>query len=164
MTFSHKCDLTVGPDCKIADTARIGYMEHGGRIVLGRDVRIRDEAILWTCGGEIVVGDRVVIGPRCILCGYGGLRIGDSAMIAPCVQMYAQNHGMAGHSDMIDQPSTGRGITIGRACWIGANAIILDGVTVHKGAVIGAGAVVTHDVPEYEEWAGNPAKPIGRRT
>ena len=52
---------------------------------------------------------------------------------------------------------------IGADVWIGANAVILSGVTVGNGAVIGAGSIVTHDVPPYEIWAGNPAKKIRNR-
>ena len=47
--------------------------------------------------------------------------------------------------------------------WIGLGAIVLSGVTIHNGAVIGAGSVVTHDVPSYEIWAGNPARKIRDR-
>lgn len=53
--------------------------------------------------------------------------------------------------------------TIGADVWVGANALILSGVTVGNGAVIGAGSVVTHDVPDYEIWAGNPARKIRQR-
>lgn len=49
-------------------------------------------------------------------------------------------------------------VVIDDYAWIGANAIILKGVYIGKGAVVGAGSVVTHDVPEYTVWAGNPAK------
>ena len=47
--------------------------------------------------------------------------------------------------------------------WIGIGSIIKAGVTIHNGAVVGAGSVVTHDVPAYEIWAGNPARLIRRR-
>lgn len=159
-----QCKSTIGPDCTIADTARIGYLERGGRIEIGCGVRIRDGAVLWTCGGRIVVGDRTVIGLNCVLCGYGGLTIGNDCMISPHAQIYAQNHGTARGASMAHQPSTGKGVTIGDDVWVGAGAVVLDGVTVHRGAVIGAGAIVTHDVPEYEMWAGNPARKIGERT
>lgn len=52
---------------------------------------------------------------------------------------------------------------IGNDVWIGANALIRSGVCIGNGAVIGMGSVVTHDVPAYEIWAGNPARCIGRR-
>lgn len=47
--------------------------------------------------------------------------------------------------------------------WIGIGSIIKAGITIHNGAVVGAGSVVTHDVPAYEVWAGNPAKLIRKR-
>lgn len=47
--------------------------------------------------------------------------------------------------------------------WIGIGVIVKAGVTIHNGAVVGAGSVVTHDVPAYEIWAGNPAKKIRDR-
>ena len=53
--------------------------------------------------------------------------------------------------------------TIENDVWIGIGAIIKAGITIHNGAVIGAGSVVTHDVPVYEVWAGNPAKKIKDR-
>ena len=57
----------------------------------------------------------------------------------------------------------GKKIKIHSDVWIGAGAIVLSGVTIGVGAVIGAGSVVTHDVPPYEIWAGNPAKKIRNR-
>lgn len=53
--------------------------------------------------------------------------------------------------------------TIENDVWVGLGAIIKAGVTIHNGAVVGAGSVVTHDVPAYEIWAGNPAKKIRDR-
>lgn len=53
--------------------------------------------------------------------------------------------------------------TIENDVWIGLGSTVISGVTIHNGAVIGAGSVVTHDVPAYEIWAGNPAKKIRDR-
>ncbi len=47
--------------------------------------------------------------------------------------------------------------------WVGAGSLIKSGITIHNGAVIGMGSVVTHDVPAYEVWAGNPARQIKDR-
>lgn len=52
---------------------------------------------------------------------------------------------------------------IGDYAFVGANAVVMPGVTVGVGAVVGAGAVVTHDVPPWEIWAGVPARKIGER-
>lgn len=54
-------------------------------------------------------------------------------------------------------------ITIGADVWIGANAVVLSGITIGHGAVVGAGSIVTHDIPPYEIWAGNPARKIKDR-
>ena len=60
-------------------------------------------------------------------------------------------------------PSSEKPVVIGNDVWIAANACITRGVTIGDGVVIGAGSIVTHDVPPYEIWAGVPAKKIGQR-
>jgi len=157
--------LIQGKGCKIDPKAYIGYEEHGGKIVLGANVRIKHDAILRTCTGDIIIGDNVSIGYMAIIHALGGVTIGSNTLISPCVQLYAQNHGIAKNELIMTQEQTGAGITIGEDCWIGAGAIITDGVVINKGAVVGAGAVVSSGtvIPEYEIWAGNPARKVGRR-
>ena len=55
-------------------------------------------------------------------------------------------------------------VKIGKDVWIGANAIVLKGITIGNGAILGAGSVVTKDIPPYEIWAGVPAKFIKERS
>ena len=57
-------------------------------------------------------------------------------------------------------PELGKPITVGEDCWFGGNCIVLPGVTIGNGVTIGAGSVVTKDVPDYVVVAGNPAKII----
>jgi len=90
--------------------------------------------------------------------------IGDNVMMGPNVSVYTSNHNF----DNLDIPMVEQGeiispVTIKDDVWIGANAIILPGVTIGKGAIIGAGSIVTKDVEEYTVVAGNPAKVIKRR-
>ena len=81
-------------------------------------------------------------------------------MIGPEVIIYTQNHSF----DRIDIPMCEQGfqeeckVEIGNDVWIGARVIILPGVKIGNGCVIGAGAVVTKDVPDYCVVGGNPAK------
>lgn len=87
----------------------------------------------------------------------GGISIGDYSLIGPGVNLLTINHQQNPYerSSTISKP-----IVIGRRVWIGAGAIFLSGVTVGDHAIISAGAVVTHDVPENAVVAGNPAKVI----
>lgn len=85
--------------------------------------------------------------------------LGDRVSIAPRVMLLALSHANASNIRKdIDTSKTQ--IIIGDDCWIGAGAIILNGVTIGTGAVIGAGSVVTKDVEPYTIVAGNPAKKI----
>ena len=63
----------------------------------------------------------------------------------------------------MSQKNIGKGIIIGNDVWLGASVIICDGVTIGDGVVVGAGSVVTKSIPDYEIWAGNPARKIGSR-
>lgn len=91
--------------------------------------------------------------------------IGDHVMMGPQVMMFTANH----RTDRLDIPMGHQGwtapekIVIGNDVWIGARVIILPGVHIGNGCVIGAGSVVTKDVPDYEIWAGNPAHKIRSR-
>lgn len=91
--------------------------------------------------------------------------IGNDVMMAPYVSVYTRNHRFENTEiPMRCQGSTKEmPVVISDDVWIGANVIILPGVTVGKGAVIAAGAVVTKDVPEFCVVGGNPAKVIKQR-
>ena len=85
--------------------------------------------------------------------------IGDHVTIGPNVTVFSAGHDP---STMDLEDNYGQ-ITIEQDVWIGGNVTILQGVTIHEGAVIGAGSVVTKDIPEYTINVGNPAKAIKKR-
>ncbi len=95
----------------------------------------------------------------------GPLEIGDNVMMGPEVMIFTSNH----RFDRIDIPMTcqereePKKVVVGDDVWIGARVIILSGVRVGNGVVIGAGSVVTHDVPDYAVVCGVPAKVIRYR-
>lgn len=155
--------IIVGNNCSISPKSLIGYKEHGGEIILGNNVTILEDCIIRTCTGIIKIGDFVSIGYGTIMHGLGGITIGSGTLISPRVQIYAQNHGIKGRTPIRDQKQTSKGIIIGQHSWIGASAIILDGVIIGNGSVIGAGSVVTKNVQSFEIWGGNPAVKIGER-
>ena len=91
--------------------------------------------------------------------------IGDNVMTGQELLIFTQNHRM----DRTDIPMGCQGnteskqVVIGNDVWIGSRVIILPGVHIGNGAVIGAGAVVTKDVPDFEVWGGNPARRLKSR-
>ncbi|RUP49884.1 maltose O-acetyltransferase [Jimgerdemannia flammicorona] len=96
---------------------------------------------------------------NCVLLDASRIEIGDRTLMAPNVQLYAATHPV----DPVVR-STGlelaRPIKIGKDCWIGGSAIVCPGVTIGDGVTVGAGSVVTKDVPSYVVVAGNPARII----
>lgn len=111
----------------------------------------------------LTIGDRSGIGIRCEI--YGQVTIGRDVMMGPEVVIYTSGHRFD-RTDipMMDQGSTEmRPVTIGNDVWIGRRVIIMPGVTIGDGCVIGAGAVVTKDIPPYSVVGGVPAKILKER-
>lgn len=108
---------------------------------------------------KIKIGQDTIIGKNCFLDGRGGLTIGNHVDIASDVLIYTNQHNV-NSADFGNQYGP---ITIDDYVFIGPRAIILPGVTIGRGAVIAAGAIVTKDVPSKQIWAGVPAKKIGLR-
>lgn len=109
------------------------------------------------CGKNIHIGKNVFINSGCRFQDQGGIFIGDDVLIGHNVVLATLNHGFAPEDRGTTYPAP---IYIGRAVWIGANATVLQGVTIGESAVIGAGAVVTKDVPSNTVVGGVPAKVI----
>lgn len=90
------------------------------------------------------------------------IEIGDKVLIASNVLVVNENHGndpIVSDSYM-DQPLTGKDVSIGDGCWLGEQVCILPGVSIGKRSIVGAGSVVTKSIPEYSIAVGNPAKVI----
>ena len=109
----------------------------------------------------IRIGQRTFVGEGTIMRGQGGITIGDQVLFGPRVQVLAVNHVFADPArPIMEQGITATGIRIDDGCWIGAGAIILDGVTIGRHACIGAGAVVTASVPAHSLAVGVPARVV----
>lgn len=136
-----------------------------GHILLGDDVWLsRGCYILAHRDVEVRIDDRAYIGHRSLLYGTGGIHIGQDALLANDVQLICGNHTFARRDIPIRaQPTVEQPIIIEEDVWLGASAIVLGGVTVGRGSVVGAGAVVTHDLPPYSIARGVPARIMGVR-
>jgi acetyltransferase-like isoleucine patch superfamily enzyme len=149
-----------GDGCFVAPSAVLTALERN-RIVCEDRSAIAADCYLR---GPIRLGKDVVLNARCHLHGgAAGIRIGAGSRVATGVTMFAYNHGLQPGTWIKDQPTTSRGIDVGVDVWIGANAGIVDGVTVGDHAVIGMGSIVTKNVAPWSIVAGNPARVIGDR-
>ncbi|RED18557.1 sugar O-acetyltransferase [Pontivivens insulae] len=110
-------------------------------------------------GYNIHLGADVFMNYGCVLLDVCPITIGDKTQIGPGVQIYAADH-PRDPAVRAAGLEIGRPVSIGRNVWIGGHAIILPGVTIGNDAIIGAGSVVTHDVPAGATVAGNPARII----
>ena len=110
-------------------------------------------------GKHIRLGEKVFLNFGCVLLDCAEIRIGPRTLLAPNVQMYAATHPLSAKVRASGLESA-KPITVGADVWIGGGAILLPGVTVGDRAVIGAGSVVTRDVPADSVVVGNPARVI----
>ncbi|MGY5452947.1 acyltransferase [Agarivorans sp. MS3-6] len=147
-------------NCFVAPDAQL-FAEPGRDITIGNNSFIAAQSFLH---GPITIGHDVAINHSCSIDGgKNGIVIGNNTRIANGVKIYAFNHGMHPDTPIWKQNNSSKGVYIGEDVWIGANACIVDGVTIGDHAVIGMGSVVTKSVTDWAIMAGNPAKIIGDR-
>lgn len=178
-------DVVLQPNTHVGGRSTIGSRSVVGpntRITastLGTDVRISESVV-----AESVIGDHATIGPFVQL--RGGARLGEGVHIGNFVEIKnatLEAGVKAGHLTYLGDASVGRGTnigagtitcnydgtnknrtTIGERAFIGSNSSLVAPVTIGDGALTGAGSVVTRDVPDGERVAGNPAKPLPKKT
>jgi acetyltransferase-like isoleucine patch superfamily enzyme len=109
----------------------------------------------------IELGHHVGINVGSIVFSHGRTRIGDNALIGPGVVISTAGHAFEDPSQPVrTQPVTVADIDIGAGSWIGSRAVIMPGVRIGVGAVVGAGSVVTSDVPANSLAVGVPARVV----
>lgn len=129
------------------------------RFWLGRKSVIESYCCINNAVGDVTIGDHTRVGIHCTV--IGPVCIGNHVNLAQGITVTALNHNFADSNRKIDEQGIStKPVVIGDDVWIGANAVILPGVTIGRHVVVAAGAVVTKDVPDYSLVAGVPAKEI----
>jgi acetyltransferase-like isoleucine patch superfamily enzyme len=113
--------------------------------------------------GTISLGERIFVGERTSIVSYQRITIGGSTMIGHNCSIMDNNHGTERGDLMANQQGRMEPVSIGEDCWLGVGVIVLPGVTIGKGTVVGAGAVVTRSLPENVVAAGVPARVVRPR-
>ncbi len=159
--------IGIGNGVRLMRDVCINALGLNSKVVVRANARIaRGVDISVTPYGDcsIEIGEFVYINAYTQIHGPGDIKIGNGCLIGSHVAIFANNHIFADPDIKIqDQGLSREGIVIEEDCWLGAGVKVLDGVTIGKGSVIGAGAVVTKDIPPYSVAVGVPAKVISSR-
>jgi Acetyltransferase (isoleucine patch superfamily) len=158
--------VLVDPTARLSPSARI-HPRHGS-LRIGANSSVAPGAIVQ---GNVDIGDNSSVQTGTILVGYGDrdtragrIVIGNNVRIAPFVQMIAGNHNFSDLTRPISEQGLSLApIVIEDDVWVSGRVVITAGVTVGRGSILAAGAVVTKDVPPYSIMGGVPAKLIRRR-
>jgi acetyltransferase-like isoleucine patch superfamily enzyme len=169
-----RATCVAGPGARIAPGARI--INIGGRselIRIGASSIVEGELLVFAHGGRIAVGDWCFIGPGTRIWSGSAIEIGHRVLVSHGVNIFDNlTHPVSprdrhahfrhiatqGHPRDIDLGD--RPVRIEDDAWIAAGATVLRGVRIGRGAIVGAAAVVTRDVPDYAVVAGNPARVV----
>jgi acetyltransferase-like isoleucine patch superfamily enzyme len=170
VTVEYPRCLTVGDHVGIAAGGYLHCLSERG-VHLGNQSSI-DRNVWLHCGGTpadhghgyFELGERSFIGCNAVLGAGGGIVIGTDVLIGQGVSMHAETHRHGDPRRLIrEQGLEYLPIVVEDDVWIGSGAIVLGGVTIGRGSVIGAGSVVTADVPPLRVAVGAPARVVGRR-
>jgi acetyltransferase-like isoleucine patch superfamily enzyme len=167
----------VAPDALLFPTTRF-FNSHRrpDAIRIGSGTMFHGEINIVGSNGSVTIGEWSFVGPGAKLWSRRGITVGNDVQISHGVQIFDNNsHSLSAREraehfralsdqggDLPPEAVRDGHIVIEDDVWIGFNAAIMKGVTVGRGAVVAAGAIVTRDVPAYTTVAGNPAREVGK--
>lgn len=155
----------IGDRVLIGERCYINAGTPGSEIQIKNDVHLSRDVVLRAgvtgMGGKIVIGELAGIQTKSII--EGDVEIGQYSSIGPHVQIISERHGFHPTTPIKFQKKKSKKIVIGKDVFIGGHAMVLRGVAIGDGSIIGAGAVVTKDIPSYCVAVGVPAKVIKKR-
>lgn len=147
--------------CHLLNVTRVAEGEQQRRILCelfgaGGDTVWMQPPFYCDYGPNISLGERVFFNYNCVVLDVCAVRIGSFTLLGPAVQIYTAMHPL--NAELRREAEFGKPVEIGSDVWVGGGAIILPGVRIGSRTVIGAGSVVTRDIPERVLAAGNPCR------
>jgi len=165
----HKWKISAGKTLSIGSDVTLNALSLNG-INFGNNCTLKDGVTIDCCGilssvGDgIYIGDNVGISEQTLIQVRGRVEIHQDVIIGPGVKIISENHNFKEQKKIIRiQGTTRKGIIIESGSWIGANAVILDGVKLGKNTVVAAGAIVNKDTGEGDLVGGIPAKNLSSK-
>lgn len=160
--------IRIAPTASVSRLADIEDSIRGSKIIIGARSVIDSFVKIKPAGGsgDVEVGEDCFINSGCVLYTGNGIKMGNGVAVAANCTFAPANHEFRKKDITIQaqgfRPSKG-GITIEDDVWIGANCVLLDGATLRRGCVVGAGTIVRGELMAYTVYAGNPARVVGSR-
>lgn len=160
VTLRHPHKIFIGDNVVIDDGCCLDAKGTDNRgIEIGNGVFVGRNTILSCKNGDIVIEDRANLGFNCEIFSASRVRVGRSILMAAYTYLVGGDH-LYDRVDVpvLDQGRTARGIDVGDHVWLGTHVVVTDGSAIGRDAIIGAGAVVVGEIPEFAIAAGIPAR------
>jgi len=160
VTLRHPHKIAIGDNVVIDDQCCLDAKGTDNRgIVVGTGVFVGRNTILSCKNGDIVLDDRANLGFNCEIFSASTVRVGADVLMAAYTYLVGGDH-LYDRTDVpvLQQGRTARGIDVGDGTWLGTHVVVTDGSTIGRDAIIGAGAVVVGEIPEFSIATGIPAK------
>ena len=157
----------ISTSARISKFADIEESVKGSKLIIGENCMIDSFVKIKFSGGlgDIIIGEHCYINSGTVIYSGNGIKFGNKVLVAANCTFSPANHGIKKDAPMLGQPfmESKGGIIIEDDVWIGANAVILDGVYISQGCIIGAGSVVRGKLEPYRIYVGNPVELKGYR-
>jgi len=156
------------PAARISALCDIEDSQRGNSVTIGAYSTVDSFVKIKFAGGEgnVEIGEHCYLNSGCVLYSGNGIKLGNHVAVAANCTFAPVNHAYRDRERLIAEqrfaPSKG-GILIEDDVWIGANCVLLDGTTIRRGCVIGAGSLVRGELSAYSIHAGNPLRQVGNR-
>lgn len=176
LEYKKQRHLTIGEHARLHPESEINNLQTQDKLLIGKDTHIRGELCVYPYGEGISIGEGSYIGKNSVIRAADSITIGNHVLIAHNVTIIDTDSHEIDHIERAESylkmlkyghPSSKgsvqtKPIVIKDYAWISYNVSVLKGVTIGEGAIIGAGSIVTHDVPDYCVAIGNPAVVVKR--